>query len=402
MFNLTDEQEAQAQRNLHAAVVIDSLGGYDEPTQEYKRYVDEMLAKNLDYYSIYARLVRYEFEHPMEFGEPWKEGLRTSGLHCLSLTMGPFGKEMFSYDAAVKDLALWNYKFDIVPELIKVLKAADIERAKREGKFGIILNFQNTTHIGADIDNLDFFYQLGVRQIQMTYNDLNRVGAGCTERVDCGLSRFGLQVVERMNKLGILIDVSHSGYQTSLDTIEASAVPVAFTHTVCKAVNHHDRGKTDDQLEAIARKNGYVGIVVVPNFITAEAEATLEHTLDHIDHAVKIVGADKVGIGTDFAEPYPPLGEKMNQEVIESLGFEARHAIDFNRATKGYRNWQDFINFSRELVLRGYKDDEIQGILGGNFLHIVREVVGEQPRSTSLKLPKISTPRGNHDKICVV
>lgn len=376
MFNLNPEQEERAQRNLRAAVVIDSLGGYDEPTEEYKRYADELLAKNLDYFTIYKRLVRYEFENPMEFGEPWQEGLRTSGLNALSLTMGPFGEEMFSYDAAVKDLALWNYKFDIVPDLVKVLKAADIERAKREGRFGIILNFQNSTHIGANIDNIDFFYQLGIRQIQMTYNDLNRVGAGCTERVDCGLSRFGLQVVERMNKLGILIDVSHSGYQTTLDTIDASTVPVAFTHTVCKAVRDHDRGKTDDQLEALARRNGYVGIVVVPNFITAEDEATLEHTLDHIDHAVSIVGADKVGIGTDFAEPYPPLAEKMNQEVVESLGFEAKHAIDFNRGTKGYRNWRDFINFSRGLVSRGYKDEEIQGILGGNFLRIFREVVG--------------------------
>lgn len=377
MFNLTPEQEERAQRNLREAVVIDSLGGYDEPTDEYKRYVDEMLAKNLDYFTIYKRLVKYEYEHPMELDEPWKEGLRTSGLNALSLTMGPWGEEeMFSYDAAVKDLAMWQYKFDVVPDLVKVLKAADIERARKEGKFGIILNFQNTTHINASIDNIDFFYQLGVRQIQMTYNDLNRVGAGCTERVDCGLSRFGLEVVERMNKLGMLIDVSHSGYQTTLDAIEASQAPVAFTHTVCKAVRDHDRGKTDDQLEALARRNGYVGIVVVPNFITAEAEASLEHTLDHIDHAVKIVGADKVGIGTDFAEPYPPLGEKMNQEVIESLGFEAKHAIDFNRGTKGYRNWRDFINFSRGLVARGYKDEEIQGILGGNFLRIFREVVG--------------------------
>jgi membrane dipeptidase len=161
-----------------------------------------------------------------------------------------------------------------------------------------------------------------------------------------------------------------------MDTIEASEVPVAFTHTVCKAVHDHDRGKTDDQLEAIARRNGYVGIVVVPNFITSENEATLEHMMDHIDHAVSIVGADKVGIGTDFAEPYPPLGEKMNQEVIESLGFEAKHKIDFNRGTKGYRTWRDFINLSRGLVSRGYKDEEIQGILGGNFLRIFREVVG--------------------------
>jgi membrane dipeptidase len=276
----------------------------------------------------------------------------------------------------VADLALWNYKFDVIPELIKITKADDILRAKREGRFGIILNFQNTLHIGSTLDNLDFFYRLGIRQVQMTYNDLNLVGCGCTERVDCGLSRFGLKVVERMNRLGILIDASHCGYSTSLDTIEASAVPVAFTHTVCKAIYNHDRGKTDEELKAIARRNGYVGMALVPNFITADAEATVEHFLDHVDHAVKMVGADKVGIGTDYAEPYEPLGARMNEEVIASLGFEKKHGIDFNRKTKGYSGWRDYINLSRGLVSRGYNDEEIQGILGGNFLRIFREVVG--------------------------
>jgi membrane dipeptidase len=375
MFNLTQQQEERAQRALREAVTIDSLGGYDEPTDAHKQYIDEMIEKKLDFMTIVDRLLQFENTHPVELGVPWKEGQQTSGLNALSLTMGPYGKEMFSYEAAVNDLAAWTYKFDIIPDLIKVRKAADILRAKQEGKFGIILNFQNTTHIGADLDKLDFFYQLGIRQIQMTYNDLNLVGTGCTERVDCGLSRFGLKVVERMNKLGILVDVSHSGYRTSLDTIAASDVPVAFTHTVCKAVYNHDRGKTDDQLEAIAKKNGYVGIALVPNFITNKKEATLDDWLDHVDHAVKIVGVDKVGVGTDFAAPYPPLAEK-NLEVVASLGFEAKHAIDFNRQTKGYRNWRDFINLSRGLVSRGYSDEEVKGILGNNFLRIFREVVG--------------------------
>ncbi len=376
MFNLDPKQEERAQRLLHEAVVIDSLGGYDEPTDEYKRYADKLLATNMHFTEIYEMLNRFESEHPLELGPAWKEGFRTSAMNCLSLTMGPYGKEMFSFDAAIKDLAIWTYKLDTIPDLLKVTKADDILRAKREGRFGIILNFQNTTHIGATLDNLDFFYRLGIRQIQMTYNNLNLVGSGCTERVDCGLSHFGLKVVERMNKLGILIDVSHSGYRTSLETIEVSAAPVAFTHTVCKAVHNHDRGKTDDQLEAIARRNGYVGIALVPFFITSEPEATVEHFLDHIDHAVKVAGADKVGIGTDYDEPYEPLGVRMNEDVLGGLGFEAKHAVDFNRKTKGYHNWRDYINLTRGLITRGYNDEEIKGILGGNFLRIFREVVG--------------------------
>lgn len=376
MFSLDAKQEERAQRVLREAVVIDSLGGYDEPTDEFKQYADQLLATGMHYTELYHKLTQYETEHPTELGPAWQEGFRTSGMNALSLTMGPFGEEMFSYDAAIKDLAAWTHKFDTIPDLIKVVRADDILRAKRENRFGIILNFQNTTHFGASLEKLELFYRLGIRQIQMTYNDLNLVGCGCTERVDCGLSRYGLKVVERMNRLGILIDVSHSGYRTSLDTIEASDAPVAFTHTVCKAVYNHDRGKTDDQLEAIAKRNGYVGIVLVPNFITAEAEASVEHFLDHVDHAVKVVGADKVGIGTDYAEPYPPIGERMNEDIVASLGFEAKHAIDFNRKTKGYSNWRDYITLTRGLITRGYNDEEIKGILGGNFLRIFREVIG--------------------------
>jgi len=376
MFHLDTRQEERAQRLLREAVVIDSLGGYDEPTDEFKRYADRLIADGAHYTELYEELNRFEAAHPSELGQAWKEGMKSGGLNALSLTMGPFGKEMFSYEAAVKDLAVWTYKFDTIPDLVKVVKADDILRAKREGRFGIILNFQNTLHIGSTLDNLDFFYRLGIRQIQMTYNDLNLVGCGCTERVDCGLSRFGLKVVERCNKLGILIDISHCGYSTSMDTIEASPVPVEFTHITCKAVYDHDRGKTDDQLKAISRKNGYVGINLVPNFITGEPVATLEHFLDHVDHAVKTAGADKVGIGTDYAEPYGPIADLMNKEVIASLGFEARHAIDFNLQTQGYRNWRDFINLTRGLVSRGYNDEEVKGILGGNFLRIFREVVG--------------------------
>ena len=375
-FNLDATQEERAQRALREAVVIDSLGGYDEPTEQFKRYADELLASGLDYMVIFDRLARFELEHPNELGPEWQEGMRSSGLNALSLTMGPWGKEMFSYEAAVSDLAAWTYKFDTIPDLAKVVKADDIVRAKQAGRFGMILNFQNTTHFGASLDKLEFFYQLGIRQIQLTYNDLNLVGAGCTERTDAGLSRYGLKVVERMNKLGILVDISHSGYKTSMDAIEASEVPVAFTHTFCKAIHNHDRGKTDEQLEAIARKNGYVGIVVVPMFITSDKETTLEHWLDHVDHAVKIVGADKVGIGTDHTEPYEPIALRMNKDVVSSLGFEAKHAVDFTRKIKGYRNWRDFINLARGLVSRGYNDEEIKGILGNNFLRIFRQVVG--------------------------
>lgn len=377
MFQLTSEQEKRAERLHRESIVIDSLGGYEEFPAEVKRRIDEMIAHKVDYMTIMERIGFIDtFELPQENDPVWEEALQVSGVSAISLTMGPFGKEMFSFENAIKDIAGYTYKFDTIPNLIKVTAAKDIERAKKEKKLGLILNFQNSTHIGSDLDKLDFFYALGIRQIQMTYNDLNLVGAGCTERRDCGLSRFGLKVVERMNKLGILIDLAHTGYQTSMDVIEASAAPVAFTHTVCKAVHDHDRGKTDDQLAAIARKNGYVGIAVVPFFISPRQDASLEDFLKHIDHAAKIVGTDKLGIGTDHAESYAPLADKMNQEALEKLCFKKENNVDMLRKTKGYSGWRDFPNLTRGLVSRGYSDEAIKGILGGNFFRIFSQVVG--------------------------
>jgi membrane dipeptidase len=377
MFNLTPEQEQRAMRLHHEATVIDSLGGYEEYTVEMKKRIDAMIAQKIDYLTLMEKIAKIDaFEIPQENGEEWETARRASGVSAISLTMGPYGKEMFSFENAVKDIAIYTYKFDTIEKLIKVCSSKDIERAKREDKLGLILNFQNSTHIGSDVDNIDFFYSLGIRQIQMTYNDLNLVGAGCTERRDCGLSRFGVKVVERMNKLGILIDLAHTGFQTSMDVIEVSSKPVAFTHTVCKAVYDHDRGKTDEQLDAIARKNGYVGIVTVPMFISPREDASLEDFLKHIDHAASIVGTDKLGIGTDQADSYPPLAEKMNTDALEKLGFQKKHGVDMHRTTKGYRGWSDFPNLTRSLVSSGYKDEEVKGILGGNFLRIFAETVG--------------------------
>lgn len=376
MFKLSPNEEERAKRLHNEALVIDSLGGYEVLSDAMKQRIDEMIEQDKDMTAIFDEMARMEMENPSEKSTQWQEDRQASGVSAISATMGPFGKEMFSYENAVRDIAAWLYKFDVVDKLVKIRSSVDIAYAKQEDKLGIILNFQNTTHIGSNLENLDFFYQLGVRIIQMTYNDLNLVGAGCTERTDCGLSDFGLKVVKRMNKLGMLIDVSHTGYQTTMDTIEASDAPLAFTHTICKAVRDHDRGKTDEQMEALAKVGGYMGIVVVPGFVTDQPHATLEHFLDHVGHAVKVMGADKVGIGTDLADAYEPLAIKMNRDVLTQLGFREEHMADFTSKIEGYRGFQDFPNLTRGLVSRGYDDEQVKGILGGNFLRLFKEVVG--------------------------
>jgi membrane dipeptidase len=377
MFELSAAEEQRALRLHKEATVIDTMGEYEVFTAETLKLIDDMIEQGASSLAIFEELYRRDARFPMELEPEWNEARKTSGLNAISTTLGAFGEDMFSFENALKDIANWTRKFDAVDDLVKVTAARDIERAVREDKMGIILNFQNSTHIGSRLDNLDFFYNLGIRIIQLTYNDLNLVGAGCTERTDCGLSKFGLKVVERMNELGMMVDVSHTGYCTTMDAIEASDAPVAFTHTVCKALIDHDRAKTDEQLEALAEKGGYCGIVVVPFFITESDDPTLAHFLDHVDHAVKVMGANKVGVGTDWGTESPEaLRKKMDEELMAKLGFEKKHRTTFVATTKGYRDWKDFPNISRGLVSRGYSDEEVKGILGGNFLRIFREVVG--------------------------
>lgn len=377
MFALFPSDEQRALRLHREAITIDTLGGYPVWTKAMLKCIDEMIAKNADVFAIMNELQRISSWDVGELEPEWEQDRRKGGLTAMSITSGPWGKVLFSHENAVRDLADWMRRFDTVPNLVKVTSSKDIDRAKREGKFGVILNFQNTTHIGWDLDNIGLFYNYGIRVVQLTYNDQNLVGAGCTERIDGGLSRYGLKVVQRLNERGILVDVSHCGYKTTLDAAEASDAPIAITHTICKAVNNHDRGKTDDQLEAVAKRGGYVGICVVPFFITSAPQATLEHWLDHVDHAVKVVGADKVGIGTDWGGREPPaLGKKMDEEAYPKIGFRPEHKVSSLATTTGYLDWTEWPNFARALVSRGYKDEEIKGILGGNFLRLFKTVVG--------------------------
>ena len=180
-------------------------------------------------------------------------------------------------------------------------KAADIERAHREGKHCLIMDFRNTTPIDTDLSRIDLFYNLGVRMIQLTYNLRNLVGDGCTETHKSGLSYFGREVVQALNELGILVDVSHSSEQVGWDALEVSSAPIIISHASSAAVCPHDRGKSDALAKAVVDRGGFFGVVTIPGFIQESYEATLDDFCDHVEHLVDVMGIDHVGIGSDKA-----------------------------------------------------------------------------------------------------
>jgi membrane dipeptidase len=304
-----------------------------------------------------------------------------SGLTMIDTTLGPAGTPTFSYEAAVRDLATWHGNFvRYRDKLIHVRRADDILQAKREGKLAVMLGFQNATHLNRDLRNVEFFYHLGIRQIQLTYNELNALGAGSTERVDTGLSDFGVEVVGKMNELGMLVDLSHCGVQTTLDAIEVSTKPVIFSHTNCRVFNPtNPRCKNDEQIKKLAAKGGVMGVTTVNFFVSNKDRSTLDDYINHIEHVVKLVGIDHVGIGTDssiagWRVSFP--NEKAFWDFHNQFKFKPAAAVRWPPFIEELDVPEKFQVMKKRLGERGFSEANIAQILGGNFLRVYKQILG--------------------------
>lgn len=278
----------------------------------------------------------------------------------------------------VKELYRFFVLEEAVPEKVLIIREySDIEKAKASNRLGILLSMQGADSIEHDLRYVSVLHRLGVRIIQITYNQRNNLGCGAYEPNDTGLTRFGQQAILEMNRLGILIDLSHVGYRTSLDTIEFSRDPVVFSHSSVKALNAHPRNITDEQIMAVAAKGGLVGIC--PHSVMSVLEGntgwpTVDDFIDHIKYVMDLVGEDAVGIGTD-RWMRPTLAYKMLRVEFERTlpgffgGFtgEQKHVDGFNY----YDQW---LNLTEHLMKRGFSDEQIRKILGGNFARVFRTV----------------------------
>lgn len=373
------DAEERALRLHRESLVVDSLGQISPGirSEQTEQLIEELIERGLPLSGIADQVSRKTFARLAdgqlpEFWEAWGQ----CGVTVSSVTMAGLEKVASRFENAVQDIADLQRVFDAEPRLRKILTAQDAHEAKRDGGVGLIINFQNTSHFGDSLRRLEVFYNLGVRVIQLTYNSRNLVGDGCTERNPSGLSGYGLEVVARMNELGILVDVSHCSRPTTLDAAEASTAPIAITHSFSRTVHEHDRGKFDEELRAVAESGGYIGVCAVPFFITADPEPTLDHWADHIDYICELVGPAHVGIGSDWGQVTSPKLAALVNEQMKTVGFRAEHGVEINAATAGYETYQQWPNFTRTLVARGYSDDEIRGFLGENFLRVFAAAVG--------------------------
>jgi len=280
-------------------------------------------------------------------------------------------------ETALRDLTEWQKRFQENPDkLIQATKAADIERAKREGKLAVVLGCQNGTCFESRVDNVNRLFEHGMRCVQLTYNSRNLIGDGCTERTNAGLSDFGIEVVERMNELGMIVDLSHCGAQTSADGITFSKKPPAFTHTMCLALHEHPRAKSDAQMKAMSDKGGMTGILSLGYFLGPEPVSVVDY-INHIDHAVKVAGIDHVGMATDYQiRGIEASSTRENWYVPRLRIFKPSYKVRWPPWAPDLDKPDRFRVAAREMSKRGYKSGDIEKLLGLNWLRYFREVFG--------------------------
>ena len=302
---------------------------------------------------------------------------------------GPFDT---AFEKSVTGIAQARAIIDAMDDrMLMVRKAEDIERAHREGKYGVVIDFQETTPFSDRLERIDLFHNMGLRMCQLTYNLGTLVGDGCTEIHKSGLTYFGQAVVQRLNELDIIVDVSHCSEQVGWDALEVSSAPVVVSHSCSAAVCYHDRGKSDGLAKAIADSGGFFGAVVIPGFIQETTEATLDDFVDHVVHLVNVMGIDHVGIGTDKAGPGPGTDSMiewpsdMPDDTLSPIlpgsfnysGFRIEeHRLGDEYHIVGYNDFRDWPNLTVALADRGFNEEELRKLLGLNFLRVFSDVVG--------------------------
>ena len=295
-----------------------------------------------------------------------------SGINVFHIGVGLGGPDPFQ--TTLRFLASWNgFLAAHDQHLMRIDSAADFDRVKSSGKIAVILGLQNSEHLRSPAD-VDFFHSIGQRVSQLTYNARNLIGNGATERRDDGISDFGVSIVERMNRIGMAVDVSHCGDRTTLDAFEVSKQPVLITHSNCRALAPgHPRCKTDEAIRKMAASGGVMGITAVRMFVKNDEPTTIEHLLDHFDHVRKLVGVDHLGVGSDSdLDGYDDMPAAENQRLRGSYkgSYGFREKIDI----EGVDHPKRMFDLTEGLIRRKYSDQDIEQVLGGNFKRVLAKI----------------------------
>jgi len=289
-----------------------------------------------------------------------------AGVTCISLTVAAGRSDDFV------DTLDWTQRLrrqiPAHPMTRLVGSVADIRACHRDNKLGLYFNFQDAGPMGRNLDRVQFFYDLGVRQVGLAYNLRNFVGDGGAEEANGGLSRFGRALVKEMNRVGIIVDGSHAGHRTTMEAIELSTKPFIFSHSNPFTVRPHYRSVKDDQMKAAAATGGTVGINGV-GYWTGDIDATTESIFRCVDYAVSLIGEDHVHLGFDYVWDLDLLIGWVHGASLMWPPFEGEEMVKHN-----YAGPEQIVDLVEHMVRHGYGDGVIRKILGENYLRVAGAV----------------------------
>ncbi len=309
------------------------------------------------------------WDNTLPWGPDYADGgslarFHAAGVDLISLSvMGPEAM----LDGTIRQIARVRAAIQAQPDRMALCATADdVVATKAAGKLGLVFNLQETDMLEGKLELVQAFYDLGVRQMLLAYNVRNHVGDGCAERTDGGLSRWGLEVVAEMNRVGMLVDGTHTGYRTTMDAMAACTAPFIFSHSNAHAVHGHYRNIRDDQIKACAATGGVVGVNGLGEFLDDDAASTAA-LFRHLDHIVQLVGPQHAGLGLDYVRDTARFwGWVRHNAHMWPAGPNSRTGSAFAQPEQ--------VGELTEAMLRaGYGEDAVRGILGNNWLRVARQ-----------------------------
>jgi membrane dipeptidase len=321
--------------------------------------------------SIHANAIVIDGLIISKWDRPVFEDMRKGGLTAANCTVSVWE----DFKGTVHNIAHMKSLIRANADLLTLVRTTrDIEQAKLEGKTGIILGFQNAHAFEDHLGHVEAFADMGVRVVQLCYNTQNLIGTGCYER-DGGLSGYGLEVIAEMNRVGIMVDLSHVGPKTSEEAILASKQPVTYSHCLPAGLKDHPRNKSDEQLRFIADHGGFIGVTMFPPFLRRGIEATVEDYVEAIDYVINLVGEDCVGVGTDHTQGY---GKEFFDHLTHDKG-RHRRLTDFGTVVNpvGIRTIGEMPNLTAAMVHAGWPASKVEKVVGGNWMRVFKQVWGD-------------------------
>jgi membrane dipeptidase len=331
------------------------------------------------YLDVHADSIVIDAVCPLAKDDPeYLEWYREGGVTVVAPTIA----SIQSARAALDRLAAWHCRLRERQDLILVRRAGDVKTAKRTGSLGIYFHIQGTDPIEDNLDLVDLYKTLGVGMVQLAYNVKNRVGDGCEERTDSGLSHFGLRLIARLNAAHIIVDCSHTGIRTSMEAVEHSAAPVVLSHSNAASVHSTARNVPNELIDAIAKSGGLIGVAGFPGMLGSKTVPDLDDLIAHVDAIVARVGIDHVGLGIDYYRGQAGISPDQEalrdyERLVRAGVWSSAYPPPPHHYPRGIETPKTLPNLTRRLLERGYSEQDARKILGENWLRVMHMVWGE-------------------------